>query len=145
MMRHIALACSLLLVSGVAAVQDDEDAIYPDDDAVPSERCISRGRIERTDIVDERSILFHMRGGGIYRNVLSRRCPGLSDRKPFSYDARSSRVCAMDRITVLERFGAGLSPGVSCSLGKFYPVSETEAEAIEVEAERAEELGDIER
>lgn len=57
---------------GVAGAED------PNSDA---EHCVSLRRIDRTEVVDDRNILFHMRGGNVYLNNLPHKCPGLGWRK----------------------------------------------------------------
>ena len=48
--------------------------------------CISAIAIDHTEIVDDSTILFHMRDRSIYRNVLLQRCVGLqNDPRGFTY------------------------------------------------------------
>jgi len=131
------------LFAGQAAVaqSEEEDLIYPPDESVPSENCVSLSFVRDTEVVDDRNILFYMRGDEIYRNVLPHRCPGLERREAFMYRTTLNRLCSVDVITVLSPIGPGFMPGASCGLGKFYPVSEAEAEALKEEAERVRELG----
>ncbi len=94
------------------------------------ERCVNMRTVSRTEIIDDPSILFYMRNGVIYRNYLPRRCSGLAREERFSYSTTVSRLCDMDTITVLYNHGVGLSSGPSCGLGKFYPISKDEAQAL---------------
>ena len=136
--RLFAVASCVFAIGTACA---DEILIDGPDESHPSEKCVSVSRIDTTRVLDDRNVLFFMRGGKIYRNFLPRRCPGLSRRDAFSYRTSSSRLCDVDTITLLQLAGSGFIPGPSCGLGKFYPVTEQEAEALEGEVERARELG----
>ncbi|WP_405233258.1 hypothetical protein [Lentisalinibacter salinarum] len=101
-MRSSALftaTCLVLLAAGQATAEDKQMNEALDLVSGPPEQCLSLIRIERSEVVDDRNILFHMRNGDIYRNQLPYRC-------------------------------SGLSPGASCGLGHFYPVTEEQAEKL---------------
>jgi hypothetical protein len=51
------------------------------------------------------------------------------------YRTTLSRLCDIDTITVLYHGGPGMTQGPTCGLGKFYPVSEDEAKALQGEPE----------
>jgi hypothetical protein len=95
--------------------------------------CISVSAIDRTDVIDDRTILFHMRGKKIYRNYLPRRCPGLDRHERFAYEVTSNRLCDIDTVTVLEQWGSRLSRGFTCGLGAFHPIPEEEVEELELD------------
>ena len=95
--------------------------------------CIIHSRIDRTKVIDERTVVFYMRGGDVYRNRLSYDCPRLVREKRFSYDVRTSRLCSVDYISVLEYWGSSLREGMPCGLGSFYPITEEEAEFLGLE------------
>jgi hypothetical protein len=97
--------------------------------------CISANRIRRTEIIDDRTIVFHMGGGQVYVNELAIACPRLVREKRFSYDLRTNRLCSTDYITVLEYWGSTLREGPSCGLGQFHPITEEEAEFLDVDPE----------
>jgi hypothetical protein len=137
---RITLAVLPAMLMAGAAAQETEEEVFPPDESVPSERCINHQRIRSTEVVNERNILFHMRGGEIYRNVLPRRCPGLNRNDSISYRPRTSKLCDLDAVTVLLQTGAGFSQGASCGLGKFYPITKAEADALKEEVKRAREL-----
>ncbi len=94
------------------------------------EHCISLNRIDHTRVVDDQSILFYMRGGDVYLNRLPHRCPGLRWEEAFMYRTSIGRLCDLDIITVLDNMGFGYSPGASCGLGMFYPISEVTAQEL---------------
>jgi hypothetical protein len=82
-------------------------------------------------VLDDRTILFYMRGKRAYRNYLPRKCPGLEREERFMYETRSNRLCSVDTITVLEQWNARLTPGFSCRLGEFHPLTREEVEDLE--------------
>ena len=96
-------------------------------------RCIMPSRIDRTEIIDDRTVVFHMRGSDTYLNRLSYDCPRLSREKRFSYDVRTNRLCNVDGIYVLEWWGGSLRRGPGCGLGMFYPITEEEAELLDID------------
>ncbi|MBN1240266.1 MAG: hypothetical protein JXB36_17315 [Gammaproteobacteria bacterium] len=134
--RFLPLAC-VALAAGLqsAAAQDDGDASI---DRAP-ERCITLPRLDRTEVIDDRTIIFHMRGGAIFLNHLSRECPGLEREERFMYSPTSTRLCDVDTITVLENRGFGFTRGFTCSLGLFHPITELELVELRDPQERGED------
>ncbi len=126
--RLIAPLLPLLAASSAAA--QDEEAF----DRTPRD-CVVVQSIDKTDAVDDQNIIFYMRGNKAYRNHLPRKCPGLERENRIGYETRSSRLCAIDTITVLEDFGVGLRPGFTCRLGEFVPLSPAEIEELEFREE----------
>lgn len=106
----------------------DEDVF----DRTPTD-CISVSAIDRTDVIDDRTILFYMRGKKIYRNYLPRKCPGLDRHERFAYQVTSNRLCDIDTVTVLEQWGSRLSSGFTCGLGAFHPIPQEEVEELELD------------
>ncbi|HET7132488.1 MAG TPA: hypothetical protein VFJ95_09580 [Gammaproteobacteria bacterium] len=88
--------------------------------------CISVSRIDKTDIIDDQTILFFMRGKRIYRNYLPSKCPGLEVEDRFGYRTVTSRLCRVDMINVLPRIGFP----TACRLGEFTPISAEEVEEL---------------
>jgi hypothetical protein len=120
-------AALVSLALGMAAAASSGLA-FADEDEVRN--CVGLSEIDRTEIVDDRTILFRMHDGTIYRNVLGHECPTLKNRDQFSYKVPSTRLCSMDLITVLEQRGVGFGPGPSCPLGSFEPISADEAQLL---------------
>lgn len=130
MKRFISLFCLAMLgttLGSSASAQDDEVASAHMDDA---EHCVNLKFIERTDVVDDRNILFYMRTGIVYRNALPHTCPGLEFEEAFLYRASIGRLCDLDTITVLNDAGFGFMPGASCGLGMFHPIEKEEIAAL---------------
>ncbi len=112
----------LAVVAGPASAQSESAAPAQ---RVP-ERCIQLDRVRRTEVIDDRTLIFHMRSGEIYLNYLERECPRLASEERFMYSPTGNRLCDIDTITVLERWGFGLTRGFTCGLGEFHPISEVE-------------------
>lgn len=79
--------------------------------------CIDLIRIDRSEVVDDQTILFHMKGGKVWKNTLPYKCPRLGFEKAFSHKTSINRLCSIDVITVLDT--SARMPGASCGLGKF--------------------------
>lgn len=144
-MSKTLMLCGALvaLFNAVAFAQDDnantdsanesgQTAAIDDFDREP-ERCILAYRIDRTEVINDRTILFHMTGNQIYLNELTEDCRRLDRSKRFSYTLRTNQLCDVDFITVIEGFGSSLRQGVSCGLGMFYPITEEEAELLDAD------------
>jgi hypothetical protein len=116
-------------------------------EAVPS-MCLQAIRIDHTRVVDNQTILFYTRGGGIYLNRLSHAVIGLRKNRPFMYRTTGDQICTHDLITVLEDWGFGFRPGASAALGRFEPIDEARAltliEGRPADAEADAELEPVE-
>jgi hypothetical protein len=98
--------------------------------------CIPVRRVDHTEVLDNRSIVFHMRGREAFLNQLERDCPGLEREKRFMYEVRSAQLCTVDTISVLEDWGVGLAKGFTCPLGPFQKVSEDELADLRAQTQR---------
>lgn len=110
--------------SGLAQRGADDEVI----DTTP-QACVIVRRINDTVVVDDKTVLFYMRGGDIYENFLKRSCPGLGRAKSFSYGVTAGRLCGSDMITVFDPFSP--QPGQTCGLGEFRPVTPERAAFLE--------------
>jgi hypothetical protein len=138
-MKTIIASLLGLLLTAPAWAQADREAAAADQIDREPVKCISPNRIDRTEVIDERTVVFYMRGGNIYRNQLSRNCPQLVRERRFSYKLSTNRLCDVDVITVLEYWGTQLRPGVSCGLGMFYPITAEEAELLDIDPNELQE------
>jgi len=131
-----------LILGSAGSAGANEILVDEPEEVEGTEDCIYLRMLRRTEVLDDRNILFEMTGGKIYRNFLPRRCHSLSNRESFMYESRASRLCRSDRIRVIDSMsmGAGMS-GPSCALGKFYPVSENEVKAMKEQIRVAKEAG----
>lgn len=135
----ITIGCLLAALAPVTGQAADERL-----DESTSERCVPLAQISRTDVVDDYNVLFYMRNGKIYRNPLPHRCIGLKNESTFMYRTSLSRLCDLDIITVLYNYGFGYTPGPSCGLGRFYPITEEEAKALKASPPRRPEPEELE-
>jgi hypothetical protein len=125
MKQHLATLAVISLTplpyaSAPAQGLDDGDAV----------RCIGLQRIDHTEVIDDSTIAFFMKGRDIYVNHLARECPGLAREKRFSYRSATGNLCSVDTITVLDNLGFGLRAGATCGLGMFIPTSEEQIESL---------------
>jgi hypothetical protein len=115
-----------MLVAATALGQDDDAAF----DRTPQD-CLVVSRIRGTEAIDDQNIIFTMRNRQVYRNTLPNKCPNLERENRIAYETRTSQLCNVDTITVLEDFGVGFRPGFTCRLGEFVPLSPDELEDLE--------------
>ena len=120
-----ACACATSTTIQSAFAQDDDNAT----DGV--KRCVSLRQIDHTKVIDDDTVLFFLRGGDVMRNDLPGRCPTLMSEDAFMYRTSLDQLCNSDTITVLNDVGFGFTPGATCGLGEFEPITEDEAETFE--------------
>ena len=139
----IVLPVTLCLTLGLAGSAGASEILVDEPEEVEgTEDCIYLPMLRRTEVLDDRNILFEMTGGKIYRNFLPRRCRTLSSRQSFMYESRASRLCRSDRIRIIDSMAMGTGmAGPSCGLGKFYPVTENEVKAMKEQIRVAKEAG----
>jgi hypothetical protein len=133
----------LMLIAAVAVCE--REAVAQDAADTEPRRCVGLTSIDRTEVIDDRTIAFYLRGGRVYLNHLDRACRNLDRDQPFSYRTSTGQLCAIDVIRVIEDFGPGANFGDTCALGPFVPSDEEtievlrgEREPVEVEAEEVE-------
>lgn len=122
-MAGIAVLCLWLISPSFA--QDEEPVV--DENSVD---CVNLRTVRRTEVIDDRNILFHMRGGDVYHNVLPRDCHGLKREDRFGYQTNMGRLCRLDTIRVLYNDGMGMREGAACGLGLFHKIDKETAEAF---------------
>jgi|HubBroStandDraft_1064217.scaffolds.fasta_scaffold00026_7 hypothetical protein len=112
-MRLIAPVLGLAaLIAACGFVRRDAAA----DPAEPAGKvCLQIVRIGQTKILDDRTILFKMRDGQVWKNTLPFPCVGLKVENGFSYESRTDDICSnLQSIRVLRQ-------GSVCLLGAFTP------------------------
>jgi hypothetical protein len=81
--------------------------------------CITIRNIRSTSVIDDRTIHFIMNGRDrMFRNELPFACTGLGFSRSFAHNSRTSQLCRVDTITVIQ----GGSRGMTCALGPFQPM-----------------------
>jgi len=116
---------SLAVSLSVAPAARSQDA-----DEAPR-RCLTLMRIDRTEIIDDQTIVFHLKGDDIYVNELDQPCNRLEREGRFTYRTSTGQLCSSDTISVLESSGfGGLQEGFTCGLGRFRSVDEAFVEML---------------
>lgn len=128
--RFLKLASAAAIAAGTLGMAVSQPAAA-EEHANGPQHCISLTSIDRTEVVSDYGILFYMRNGDSYLNKLPHRCPGLAIEDAFMYRTSIGQLCDLDIISVLDDMGFGFTPGISCGLGMFHPVTDEEAEALE--------------
>lgn len=90
----VAWSLTWALPAAVAAAENS-DSSNSDDDRSLQERCIPLNRVRDVDIVDERTLIWHVRGSKIraYKMTLMIDCPDLLAREAFVHSSTSNRLC----------------------------------------------------
>lgn len=79
------------------------------------ENCIRHSSIRRTKVLDDKHIIFEMRGKKTFLNTLDHKCHSLGFLRKVGYSVHGNRLCSYDSISVLDDLG----PRGACGLGKF--------------------------
>jgi hypothetical protein len=155
---YAVLATALLCMSCASSPEAEDRArsLEEDIDAILSEpldaaeygktqRCLAAQEYRDFRALDEHRILFEGRRGELWFNTLRMRCPDLRHATVLRVQSVSTmgRICDMDTFEAGDwfdwpwyrrspwRWGARWGTGMTCSLGKFQPVSATQVAAIE--------------
>lgn len=117
----VAALFSLLIAFPVGAAETGPATVpAPEPELKPTPICLDPTFIDHTQIVDDSTILFHMRGGKIWKNTLASRCFGLKMQGGFAYEVQGGTICSnMQTIRVLNQ-------GSICALGEFTPYTPPE-------------------
>jgi hypothetical protein len=95
------------------------------------EDCLLLNRVARYVAANDRQVVFFVKGGKTYLNVLDTSCPALTagaSRFIFVYRTGSqkiTRICDYDGFTVEKQ-----TSRVGCALGQFIPITPEEAAAL---------------
>ncbi len=101
---------------------NDTQSIEDIVDEETAQRCINLRRLDRSEVLSNQAIIFHMRGDEIFINRLRYRCSGLSRRDTIMFETRFNQLCNLDQVTVLNEMGGRFMRGASCGLGLFHPI-----------------------
>src|SRR5687767_7316194 len=110
--------------------QSDAEKAQAELDRTP-EDCVLLNRVDRNVAANDRQVVFFMKGGKNYLNILDTSCQALKAgdyRFIFQYRAASpkmSRVCDTDGFTVERQ-----TSRIGCALGQFIPITAEEAAAL---------------
>lgn len=124
MTKHTYILISLV---GMSTLLTAVPSMARDNQIEGARGCIAMRALKSTEVVDDRIVLFYMRGKTVYLNVLPEQCKGLSRYGRFKYTTLSGSLCHFDTIRVL--VGGGY-PGRACRLGDFYLIDKEDIPAI---------------
>ena len=116
-MYRVALAALSLggLLMASACSDDTPPATETSDSDAQKGICIPTDFIDHSDVVDDQTIIFHMKGGIAWRNTLRFSCTSLKNEGGFAFVTDFPEVCAnAQTIRVLRS-------GILCELGQFTP------------------------
>jgi hypothetical protein len=137
-MKKILIAGLCTIAALPLAAQEEEPVSDP-----MARECVDLRQVRRTEVVDDRNILFYMRGNLVYHNILPRQCGGLAREDRFSYRVAASRLCRMDDIRVLYNDPNGLREGNHCGLGLFHEITKEDAKAFKEDLQRRPEAAPL--
>ena len=83
-------------------------------DPAPPKVCLNVRDIQRTETPNDRTIVFHMRNGKVWRNTLRTACPMLRT-SPYVQKLNGDLVCSN------QQFIHVIQTGDDCALGDFTP------------------------
>lgn len=110
-MKRLIFGAALAALLGVAAQAQPAAKT----DADQKNICINTWQIDHTSVPDARTILFHMRGGKIWKNTLVNDCPQLKTYGFIYSPTPPNQICGnMQSIRVIQT-------GAVCMLGAFTP------------------------
>jgi hypothetical protein len=95
------------------------------------EDCVVLNRVDRNVAANDRQVVFFMKGGKNYLNILDTSCAALKAgdyRFVFQYrtaSAKMTRICDYDGFTVERQ-----TSRIGCALGQFIPITAEEAAAL---------------
>jgi hypothetical protein len=120
----LAIAITALAFTGAAhaARQSKDEVMSKYQRTGEVQNCVPLQAIDSTDVLDDKTILFKMKGKDTYVNELPYQCPQLKSQDAFSYKTSVSQLCNTDIITVIDT--AVPQRLASCGLGKFEKLSD---------------------
>ena len=108
-MKSITLFAALVFL----ALPASSSAQAPAPASPPANVCLNIHDVERTETPDDRTIVFHMRDGKIWRNRLKAVCPMLRT-SPFTQVLHGT-----DQVCSNQQFIHVTQTGIDCVLGEF--------------------------
>jgi predicted methyltransferase len=146
---RLALAIGAVLLTTVVGTRTQAQEAAPSRSAEEVQRaqaeldrtptdCVIISRVDRNVAASNSQVVFFMKGGTYYLNVLDGACQALSkgdEYLVFQYRTRSARLtrlCDSDGFTVERQ-----TSRVGCALGQFFPITAEEAAALTAKAAAA--------
>ena len=120
-MKH----ASKSLFAAIAFVGVTHAATAAEGDKVgETQQCIRLQYVDETPVIDDKTILVRMKGGGYKRIDLLNKCSGLKIQGGFSHSTSTNELCKTDPLRVLEPVGS------TCLIDKIVTIDEAEAKAL---------------
>ena len=89
-----------------------------------TQQCISLQYVDETPVVDDKTIVVRMKGGGYKRIDLLNRCSGLKLQGGFSHSTSTNELCKTDPLRVLEPVGS------TCLIDKIVTIDKAEYDTL---------------
>ncbi|RMF09282.1 MAG: hypothetical protein D6763_07985 [Alphaproteobacteria bacterium] len=123
-MSQAAAACRVLgMVIAIILAARSGTTVAGDEEAESATPCISIRHVKRTEVIDDRTVLFYMSGGQIRKVTLAFHCSSLKFYRSFSYRVYTSRLCP--RVSeIISRSGS------HCPIGDIETISTQEAASL---------------
>ncbi len=100
------------LILSISPLRADE-MVATSHDAAQTEMCLKSSDVSYTKVMNDREILFYMRGGSVFKNTMQTDCKGLGYERGFYYVQENEKICSnQEQIEVMSR-------GTICPLGQF--------------------------
>ena len=88
-------------------------------------------KIDRTEPLNDRYIVFHLSGNQLWLAQLKMKCPGMTALSQLSFEKDENRLCEWDSVRTVNEDGiGGLRLGPKCNLPKFEPVSPEQVDML---------------
>jgi len=88
-------------------------------DAAGKPVCLDVNRIDHTEVLNSRQILFYMYGKKVWLNTLTNNCSTLTRQDGFAWESSITKYC--DNLEIIRV----LRTGQVCTLGAFTPYEKT--------------------
>jgi hypothetical protein len=119
MPKYLLIAATLVLAGCAGSDEDVTNRNLWQAEGAPV-NCISLNQVRTFRVIDDRTVVFERNRNQAWRNDLPFRCSGLTFGSKFRHNSRTSQLCNLNTITVIN---AGSAPnGPACQLGQFQPV-----------------------
>ena len=112
------------------SAEDILNGTAPPVDYSQAVKCIQSERLERTEPLSERYIVFHLRGEALWIAQMRNRCPGMTSQSKLMFEKINPRICEWDTVRVVYDEGTHLRFGPRCNLPKFEPVSPEQVDML---------------
>jgi hypothetical protein len=129
--RLLWLACGAALFSIVPDTRAPADEKSAKDlDRTPAD-CVSMSSISRKTAIDNRTILFSMKGNKFMRVDLPGACPSLTPgQTQLIFITAEASAGKLAKLCSHDSFGVEHRPGSGCQLAKFNPITPDEASQL---------------